>query len=166
MNPNEPILGMTTKIQADAQIAEIQSRRGRGISWFYWVAGLSVINSVIVLSGGNWSFIFGLGFTQVIDAIAVSGTSLTEGRSTIVGFVGTLVVAGALALVGYAAQRGHQAIFVLGISLYALDALIFAVVRDFLALGFHMLALIGMTRGLLAQRELLRLEAAREATGA
>jgi len=38
-----------------------------GASWFVWIAALSVINSVILLSGGTWSFIFGLGITQIVD---------------------------------------------------------------------------------------------------
>ena len=41
-----------------------------GASWFYWIAGLSLVNSAIVLFGGQWNFIVGLGVTQIIDAIA------------------------------------------------------------------------------------------------
>src|SRR5262245_15022806 len=32
-------------------------------SWFFWIAGLSVINSLIAVFGGDRRFIFGLGIT-------------------------------------------------------------------------------------------------------
>src|SRR5437016_14082822 len=34
-----------------------------GGSWFYWIAGLSLINSAIALSGSGMRFILGLGVT-------------------------------------------------------------------------------------------------------
>ena len=27
----------------------------RGANWFYWIAGLSLVNSIIAVSGGNYS---------------------------------------------------------------------------------------------------------------
>ncbi len=33
-------------------------------NWFYWLAGLSLITSLITLAGGGWGFIFSLGITQ------------------------------------------------------------------------------------------------------
>ena len=38
-------------------------------NWFYWIAGLSVVNSIVVHTGSSWSFIAGLGITQLIDAV-------------------------------------------------------------------------------------------------
>src|SRR5437879_316354 len=37
--------------------------------WFWWIAGLSVVNSAVALGGGNFNFVVGLGFTQLVDAI-------------------------------------------------------------------------------------------------
>ena len=31
-----------------------------GAGWFFIIAGLSIVNSIIILSGGSWSFIVGL----------------------------------------------------------------------------------------------------------
>ena len=41
-----------------------------GSKWFYWIAGLSIINSVAHLAKGDFSFVIGLGITQIVDAIA------------------------------------------------------------------------------------------------
>src|SRR5207245_2159091 len=41
-----------------------------GANWFVWIAGLSVVNSIVGMSGGHLHFIFGLGITQIVDALA------------------------------------------------------------------------------------------------
>lgn len=40
-----------------------------GANWFYWIAGLSIINTLIIFFNGDVNFIVGLGLTQIIDAI-------------------------------------------------------------------------------------------------
>ena len=66
-----------TPVQQDAEVEErakqetqLETQHASGANWFYWIAGLSVINSVIILAGGGWGFVVGLGITQFIDAIA------------------------------------------------------------------------------------------------
>src|ERR1700740_1421511 len=46
-----------------------------GASWFLWIAGLSIVNSIIGMAGGGGDFIVGLGVTQVGDIIAHTGGS-------------------------------------------------------------------------------------------
>src|SRR5947199_3821400 len=41
-----------------------------GASWFLWIAGLSVVNSIVGLAGGGVHFIVGLGITQFVDGLA------------------------------------------------------------------------------------------------
>ncbi len=41
-----------------------------GAGWFYWIAALSLINSAILLGGGDRHFVVGLGVTLVADSIA------------------------------------------------------------------------------------------------
>ena len=48
-----------------------QNRLRSGANWFYWIAALSVINSVMMTTESSISFIFGLTATQIIDALAV-----------------------------------------------------------------------------------------------
>lgn len=42
-----------------------------GTAWFFWIAGLSLVNAVITHAGSDLSFVAGLGVTQVIDALAI-----------------------------------------------------------------------------------------------
>src|SRR5436189_2962081 len=44
----------------------------RGANWFYWVAGLSLVNSAVILGGGSLFFVIGLGATLVADGSAAA----------------------------------------------------------------------------------------------
>src|SRR5690349_8489985 len=41
-----------------------------GARWFFWIGGLSLINTLIAMSGRGLVFIVGLGMTQIIDGFA------------------------------------------------------------------------------------------------
>jgi len=129
----------------------------RGANWFYWIAGLSVVNSVISLLQGGMGFIFGLGVTQVVDAIGVAIVQ-EQGDDTglirIIALGVSVFVAGFFVLFGWLANRGAGWAFLIGMFLYALDGLLFLWVQDWLSLGFHVFALYCMFNGLTALRKL------------
>jgi hypothetical protein len=74
-----------------------------GASWFYWIAGLSLINSISALSGSDWRFIFGLGITQIFDGVA---EGLPGGGKAII-LILDLFVAGLLVMFGVFAYKRH-----------------------------------------------------------
>ena len=121
-----------------------------GASWFYWIAGLSLINSVVALSGSQWGFILGLGITQIFDAI---GQNIQGGGKAII-LVLDLIVVGVFVFFGVFAHKRHTWAFVLGMILYALDGLIFLIGQGWLSLGFHAFVLFCLFRGFKACREL------------
>jgi hypothetical protein len=121
-----------------------------GASWFYWIAGLSLINSVLSLAGSEWGFILGLGITQVFDALG----SLMGTAGKFVAFGLDLIAAAALVVFGVLAARRQTWAFVVGMVLYALDGLLFVLALDFLGIGFHAFVLFCLYRGLAACREL------------
>jgi len=129
-----------------------------GASWFYWIAGLSVVNTAIILSGGQWSFIVGLGITQVIDSVAHHVTLEAEAGTVLVAKVMAggfdLLVAGMFVLFGWLACQRKAWAFVVGMVLYALDGMLFLLVSDFLSLGFHGFALFCIFAGFQALRKL------------
>src|SRR5438477_10996020 len=43
-----------------------------GANWFYWIAALSLLNSIIFFTGSNFSFFVGLGLTPLIDALLLN----------------------------------------------------------------------------------------------
>ncbi len=53
--PGEPELS-PEQVEAIHQRILKQKAHAGGASWFYWIAGLSLVTSVISLSGGSWSF--------------------------------------------------------------------------------------------------------------
>jgi hypothetical protein len=129
-----------------------------GAGWFYWIAGLSVINSIATLSGSSWGFIIGLGITQVFDALA----SNLGGSGKLVALVLDLLAAGVLVVFGVFANKGRAWAFVVGMILYALDGLIFLVVGDWLSVGFHVFALFCILAGFSANQKLRALQRAQD----
>src|SRR5579862_2442373 len=55
-----------------AKILELQRSAHKGANWFYWIAGLSIVNSLIMHGGGGIYFVVGLSVTLVVDAIALA----------------------------------------------------------------------------------------------
>ena len=48
----------------------LEQRYKSGARWFFWIAGLSVVTSLISFWGGGYAFFLSLGTTQVIDGFA------------------------------------------------------------------------------------------------
>jgi len=46
-----------------------------GAGWFITIAALSAVNSILNMSSAQFHFIFGLGITEVVDAIAKGVTN-------------------------------------------------------------------------------------------
>jgi hypothetical protein len=117
-------------------------------AWFYWVAGLSLINSIAAFSGSSWRFIFGLGVTQKFDAI---GAEMASGGKMIALLLDVLA-AGVFVLFGVFAQKAHLWSFIVGMVFFALDGVIFVIAQDWLGVGFHVFVLYCLFRGVVACR--------------
>ncbi|MEP6901392.1 MAG: hypothetical protein ABJA66_06550 [Actinomycetota bacterium] len=141
------------KILADNY--ELAAQTKRGASWFYWIAGLSLINSLIFLFGGNWSFFAGLGITQVIDEI-VDQISRSGDFSVIkiIAFIIDLMIAAVFLLCGLWANKFKTWAFIVGMVLYFLDGVFLLVIGAYLPAAFHAFALFMIFRGLSAARQI------------
>lgn len=117
-----------------------------GASWFYWIAGLSIVNTLIANFGGEMSFIVGLGITQVIDALFMGifgeavGMVRTIGLGVMIAF--DLFFAGLFIFFGVRASQGKRWAFLVGMFLYTLDSLVYFMVQDWFGFGFHVFALV------------------------
>ena len=140
---------------------QLLQRRNTGGAWFYWIAGASVLNSVLYAARIDWALFIGLGITQLIDglAIALSGTV----RTPVYAIIIDVLVAAGFFLFGRAARAGRLGIFAVGIVLYALDGLIFIWAEDWLALAFHGFVVFGLINGWRAARALGKLDSVRTA---
>jgi len=137
----------------------LEAQFRNGANWFFWIAGMSLVNSLVGLFGGQWGFVIGLGVTQVIDAVLTSGDG--DVGSRLIGPLLTAAVAGVFIACGYFARQGKRSLFIAGIVLYVLDSLIFVVVRDVLAIAFHAFALYCLVKGMRAKDQLDSLPAPR-----
>lgn len=139
---------------AAPDITRLEAEVKSGANWFYWIAGLSVINSLIFAFGGNVAFIAGLGFMQVIDAIAqaaIDDGGPTALRAVAVGF--DLVFVIVFALAGYYANKRFIAAFAIGALIYIGDTVLVLFLDLFMA-AFHAFALFFIIRGFLACRKI------------
>ena len=150
---------MRALIQPDSRATDFagstaeEKKWRNGASWFYWLAGLSLVNSVIAVFGGEISFLFGLGFTQVADAIGAEVARQSPELATIARVVGLGVAAagaGLFALFGWLAHQKKQWAFVSGLVLYAMDALLALGVGAYLSLAFHAWVLLALFQGMQA----------------
>jgi hypothetical protein len=129
-----------------AALAQMKS----GASWFYWIAALSLVNSISAFTGSDWRFILGLGVTQLIDGLGQS----IEGSGKFIALALDLVAAGVLVLFGVFGSKAHLWAFVLGMVLFALDGVIFLLAQNWIGVAFHAFVLYCFFRGFQACRAL------------
>ncbi len=147
----------------DAKVRELFERGKNGAAWFYWIAGLSLINTVMVLSQGGLAFALGLNITMIPDSIAADVALKPGGNLTVlaVALVFDAVILGLFVFCGYLSQRRVLSIFALGMAIYLLDGVIGFVLmgfNDLMGIGIHVFALWSMWSGFTAFRELNLLE--------
>lgn len=119
-----------------------------GAGWFYWIAGFSLVNSVVLFCGGDISFVVGLGITMLADVV---GGEL-GGMAVILAAVFNVIVAGVFVVFGLYGRKGRRWAFLVGMILYGLDGLLLLAAGDYFAAGFHGFALFGIYGGLKALR--------------
>ena len=138
--------------------SQLESQLHTGANWFYWIAVLSIINSVIIAGGADWGFVVGLGVTQVVDGVAaLIANDVGGGAATVLTVIALTIsvgIAGMVALMGYLANRRHTWAFVVGMVCYGFDALLFLLVREWGGVIFHGFALFGLYAGYAAARQL------------
>ncbi len=99
----------------------LENRFRNGVGWFNWIAGLSILNSVIFYFGASISFVTGLGITQFVDgfiAALIEDLGSDYNYVRVIGFVINLLFAAfSSSWVCWAGKRKRWAI-ILGLVLY------------------------------------------------
>lgn len=127
-----------------------------GAHWFYWVAGLSLVNSLIALAGGHYVFLAGLAVSQLADVVAAHLGLMGPYFSVGIDLITAVFVCG----FGYLASHGSRTALVVGMVLYALDGLIFLWFSVYASAAFHAFVLYQIAQGWRARRKLDELRAA------
>lgn len=124
-----------------------------GANWFFWLAALSVVNTLIIFLSQLPNMPFAFGITQWLDG--TTGPLSSEGWRPALhtsGLVINLLIAAGFAGFGYFARRGNDLAFLLGIFLYVVDAVLSLGLKDFFGFAFHFVGFFFLFRGLLASR--------------
>jgi len=126
-----------------------------GAGWFYWIAGLSLINSLLVFFDSDWGFIAGLSITQIIDYTAYYLSLEFGSIVSIIGLILNFVIIGIFVILGVFANKGRNWGFIVGFVLYGLDTLLLVFMDDpFISVAFHLFALYSIFRGYQANKQL------------
>lgn len=112
--------------------------------WFWWIAGLSLVNTALFYGGSDMNFVVGLGLTALANVM----------------FAGNLPAAIALValtvafyfFIGLQAQREVAWAFYVGLAVYVIDALIYVRIQDWMPVAFHAFAIYAIGKGLLRLR--------------
>ena len=132
----------------NAQYAARQTQQGG--DWFFWVAGLSLANTVLRVMHVPFGFFFGLGATDAAARLGL-GVGLTLAI--------TVAISGLIALFGVFARRGARLAFLVGMGLYLVDALLCLLLTEYLEIAAHAYVLFRLFQGFQAARQLAALRA-------
>lgn len=122
----------------------------KGANWLFTIAGLSVVNTISLVSGAQWTFLGGLGVTQLAAAIAIrQGT----GTQLIALLISLWAVAFFICL-GVFARKGQKWAFITGMALYVADALVVLLLQSWVMLLFHGFVFFRLYQGYSSSKEL------------
>jgi hypothetical protein len=131
-------------------------RMRRGAGWFLTIAILSGVNSLLQIFDAKIRFIFGLGITQMLDAIGPQGRG--EWMFLTIALDGIFIAM--LILCSRWAKAASQGAFLGGMIAYALDGVLLLLYSKWLDAAVHAYALWMIWQGYSAARELAQIQQA------
>jgi hypothetical protein len=172
--------GAPAQAQNAANRAVLENERRKGIGWFYWISGLSIVNSLIIHFGSDRSFVVGLGLTRLIDYrvdLPLRGMpflfrlfnpiifSYRLLERNLIRFdispdttrlFASVLIGAVFILFGVLGNKNRVWAIFVGLGIYALDTLILFAVGDYLSTVFHVFVLVMLFGGLRAALALAR----------
>ena len=140
--------------RTDSEIAQYLRQGQSGANWFFLFGALSMVNTIVSLGNGSWSFLAGLGITQFIAGFAKAFAQSGGSAPIVIALLANAVAAGVFVLFGLMARRQQSWAFIVGMACYAADGLIFVLVQDWLSIAFHLFALYCISKGFIATNKL------------
>jgi len=119
--------------------------------WFFWIAGLSMLNSIIFRMDGQITFVGSLGVTQIIDFMSriYIEEGLFENANMVSGIsmLFILLFSGLYLVLGLLTRKKKKWAFYIGTILYLIDGLILVLIQDYINAAFHGYILFSLIRG-------------------
>jgi hypothetical protein len=129
-------------------------------TWFFVVAALSVVNSVLAVVGADWNFPFGLGIAQLVDAVRTMPLR-HEPHPLFDIIFAVLVNFTAISFyvtIGVLARYAFRWAYTVGLIAYGLDLLLAS--PSFIGILFHFFVLMAIYDGFRTCRKLVALDGA------
>lgn len=142
----------------EIKYTELYQSYKSGANWFFWIAGLTLITSLITLGGGNWRFLISLGVTQMIDGIAHVTSEQLGGATKVIGLVLDIFITALFVLFGVLAGKKMLWAYLVGMIVFGLDGLLSLLIGDWIGIGAHLFVLFFMGKGYMAGREMVAFE--------
>ena len=138
--------------------ADLAAKYRSGANWFYWIAGLTIVTSIMSYTGANFRFLISLGTTQVIDGLANVMSEELGGAPKIIALVLDLILTGAFVMFGVLANKKFLWAYILGMAVFVIDGLVSLLVQDWVGVIAHVVVLVFMVPGFMAGRKLVEIE--------
>jgi len=139
---------------------DLASRYKSGANWFYWIAGLTIVTSIISFGGGNWRFLISLGTTQVIDGLADAFSVELGAAPKVIALVLDLILTAVFVVFGVLANKKFLWAYILGMAVFVFDGVVSLLVQDWIGVIAHVVVVIFMVPGFMAGRKLVEIEQA------
>lgn len=127
----------------DAQTEQAFKNSG---SWFFWIAGCTLINAIMVLTNGDMRLCLGVCLVDVIPAVV---KELKLGNETYL--VTTLVLAASFVffygLLGKFATEGRAWPYLIGLLTFGIDTAVCLAAQDWIGVAIHVFALVNIFSG-------------------
>jgi hypothetical protein len=131
--------------------ANLERRVRSGANWFFFIGVISMINSIVLMTGNYVRFVMGLGVTDIITAFSAG----LGGAGMAVGLLLDILVLGVFVFFGIFARKKHNWSFIAGMICYAADGFLFLLAgTQTMSILFHGLALVFIFLGLQANMKL------------
>ena len=124
-------------------------------NWWYWIAGITIVNTVLLFSHSTWGFAIGTGITDV-----VYGFTTVYPGFLVPGVVIEIMIVGLIGLWGYLCQRGMLWAFWVGLILYGVDTVLEVLMKQWIGAAFHAYAIYSIYQGVVAINLLKKLDKA------
>jgi hypothetical protein len=152
MTTDQPVQSDLIRVAGRAMPREQAVTQAKNAAnWFWWISGLSLVNSIAVILELDYAMLLGLGVTQIADAILTGALKELTGSAAVVAkMIHAAIVLGAAGffyLLGVKARAFRLWAYPLGMALYACDALIFLLAQDWVGVGFHAFVLFMLWGG-------------------
>lgn len=133
------------ELESAPAIQEIEDTENlnNGSQWFLWIFGLSALNTLILYLGGEVSFIFGLGITQIFEGIFIAIFQ----EFNILGMFISIFISGIFGIIWLFSKKLSKPAFIIGMLIYGIDGLILLAFQDWLSFGVHLYALFMIFKG-------------------